>query len=65
MKYFMLCRRTFVAITAIAVLAGLSVFSGFDPSMAIASVAMGVAGSNAVEKGWTAQAGSRYRTSEE
>jgi len=54
-----------VAIVSIATLAGLSIYSGFDPNTAIASIAMGVAGSNAVEKGWKAQAGSRYRTSEE
>lgn len=62
MKYFMVCRRTFIAVFAISCLTGLALANGFDPSMAIASVAIGLAGANAAEKAMQARAEKRYTT---
>lgn len=56
MKNLLYCRRTYIATLSILALAGLSAYGGFDPSMAIASIAVGLAGANAFEKGWSAQA---------
>ena len=62
MKYFAVCRRTFIAVFSILCMTGLSVVNGFDPSMAIASVAIGLAGANAAEKAMTARGEKRYVT---
>lgn len=44
------CRRSKIALFAIAVLTVLGYFKGLDVSMAIATVSVGIAGSNAYEK---------------
>lgn len=62
MKNLLYCRRTFTAFFSIISLVGLSAYNGFDPSMAVASIAVGLAGANAWEKGWKAQAPERYTT---
>lgn len=49
MKKFMQCRRTFVGVVAIVCLTALGVAVNADVSMAIASVAIGIAGSNAAQ----------------
>lgn len=52
MKNLLLCRRTFIALAAIAALTGLGVALSLDTSMAIASVAIALAGSNAAESAY-------------
>jgi hypothetical protein len=43
------CRRSIIAIIAIACLTALGILKNFDVSSAIAMVAMGVAGANSAE----------------
>lgn len=50
MSYIFLCRRTVTALFAISCLTALGIYKGFDTSMSIASVAIGLAGANAYEK---------------
>ncbi len=49
MRHFMICRRTYIATLAILALTTISLVRGFDVSMALATVAIGLAASNAVE----------------
>lgn len=49
MKSFLYCRRTFIAVVAIGCLTGLGIYKSYDVSMALASVAIGIAVSNAGE----------------
>jgi len=44
------CRRSKIALYSITILAALFAFKGVDTSTAIASIAIGIAGSNAWEK---------------
>ena len=64
MKYVWECRRTFIALFGMVVLAGLSAYNGMDSSTAISAIAIGVAGANAAEKGWKAQASKKYTSGE-
>ena len=50
MRILLKCRRTVVAIFAICCLTVLGLAKDFDVSMALASVAIGLAGANAFEK---------------
>lgn len=50
MKFLKTCRRTFIAALAIGCLTVLGLAKDFDVSMALASVAIGLAGANAYEK---------------
>jgi hypothetical protein len=50
MKHIWTCRRTTIAIIAIAALTFLGYSKGMDVAMALGTVALGVAGSNAYEK---------------
>jgi hypothetical protein len=50
MLHLLKCRRTFVALVAIACLTTIALEKGIDVSMAVASVAVGLAGANAYEK---------------
>lgn len=45
-----MCRRTVTCLFAITCLTALGIVKGFDTSMSIASVAIGLAGANAYEK---------------
>lgn len=49
MKHFLYCRRTFIAILSIGCLTLISLVKGFDVSMSLATVAIGLAASNAAE----------------
>lgn len=49
MRNILICRRMFIAVLAICCLTGLGVYRDIDVSMAIASVAVGLAASNAAE----------------
>lgn len=49
MKSFLYCRRTFIAILSIGCLTAIGIYKDHDVSMAIASVAIGLAVSNAGE----------------
>lgn len=51
MKQLLYCRRTFIAIISIACLTALGMVRGMDVAMALASVAIGLAASNAAENG--------------
>ncbi len=62
MKSLLYCRRTFIAITSILALTVLGLVKGFDVSMALASVAVGLAASNAAEG--ASKARQPFRTSE-
>ena len=44
------CRRTFIAFAGMILLGCLAFFKDIDTSIAIASIAVGLAGSNAYEK---------------
>lgn len=44
------CRRTFVAVFAVTCLTVIALINGTDTSIAIASVAVGIAGANAYQK---------------
>lgn len=50
MKKLLTCRRSMIAILAIFCLTAVALVNGTDTSMAIASVAMGVAGANALQR---------------
>jgi hypothetical protein len=50
MKYLWTSRRTFIAALAILSLMAFGMVKGVDISMALASIAIAVAGSNAAEK---------------
>jgi hypothetical protein len=60
MKHVTECRRTFIAIFSIVCLVALSAYNGVDPTTAVSAIAIGVAGANAAEKGWKAQASKKY-----
>ncbi len=49
MKHLLLCRRTFIAALAIGCLTALGIHNNIDVSMALASVAIGLAAANAGE----------------
>lgn len=49
MKQLLLCRRTFIALVSISALIALGLVNHIDVSYAIASVAIGLAASNATE----------------
>jgi len=49
MKQTLFCRRTYIATLAILSLVGIGLYNNFDVSWAIASIAVGLAGSNAAE----------------
>ncbi len=49
MKKILTCRRTFIALLALAALTGIAIYNHMDTSMAIASVVGFLAGSNAAE----------------
>jgi hypothetical protein len=49
MKNFLLCRRTFISTLALASLTALGCYKGMDVTMAVASVAVGLAAANAYE----------------
>lgn len=53
MLHLLRCRRTFIALVAIACLTALGFYKSTDTSMAIASVAIGLAGANSYEKSKT------------
>ncbi len=53
MKNLMYCRRTFIATFSIILLTALGLVNKTDVSMAIATIAVGLAGANAYEKGAT------------
>jgi len=48
-KNVLLCRRTFIALTAIGALLAMNLVNNADTAMWLASVAVALAGSNAVE----------------
>lgn len=50
MRNFMICRRTFICTLAILCLTSIGLYKGVDVSMALASVAIGLAGANAYER---------------
>lgn len=50
MKNVLYCRRTFVAVFATTLLAAMAFVNGTDTSMAIATVAVGLAASNSYER---------------
>lgn len=50
MKYVFECRRTFIALLSIACLTAIGIYKGIDVSVAIAGVAVGLAGANSYEK---------------
>ena len=50
MKHIINCRRTFIAVLAILCLTSLGLVKGIDVSMALASVAIGLAAANSYEK---------------
>lgn len=58
MKNFMLCRRTYICTLALGGLLALGVWKNQDVSMAMATVAMGLAGANAYEGSEKAKAAS-------
>ncbi len=49
MRNILLCRRTFIAVLSIGCLTALGIYRDIDVSMALASVAVGLAASNAAE----------------
>lgn len=49
MRNIMVCRRTFICTLAILCLTAIGLYKGVDVSMALASVAIGLAGANAYE----------------
>lgn len=49
MKNILFCRRTFIAVLSIGCLTALGIYKEHDVSMALASVAVGLAASNAAE----------------
>jgi hypothetical protein len=51
MKNLSYCRRTFIAFFAVTTLGLLGYFKGTDVSIPIATIAIGLAGANAYEKG--------------
>lgn len=60
MKQLLYCRRTFIALTALVGLFSLGLINGIDTSMAMATVAVGLAGSNAAERIGTARKTVQY-----
>lgn len=62
MKHFLYCRRTFISTLSIVCLTGLGLYRGIDISMALATVAIGLAASNAAEG--IGKSRPKYRTSE-
>lgn len=49
MRNILYCRRTFIAILSISVLAAMAFVNGTDTSMAIASIAAAIGAANAFE----------------
>lgn len=49
MRNILICRRTFICTLAILCLTAIGLYKGIDVSMALASVAIGLAGANAYE----------------
>ncbi len=49
MKYIWRCRRTYICTLSIACLTALGLIKGLDVASSLAAVAIGLAGSNAVE----------------
>ena len=60
MKNILYCRRTFIAALAICCLTALGILKDMDVAMALASVAIGLAGANSYEKASTAKATVQY-----
>lgn len=52
MRHLWNCRRTAIAVIAIAALTFLGYTKGMDVAMALGTVAIGVAGANAAEKAY-------------
>lgn len=50
MRKLLTCRRSMVAVIAIACLTAIAIYNGTDTSTSIAAVAMGVAGANALQR---------------
>jgi hypothetical protein len=53
MKNILYCRRTFVAVFSISLLAAMAFANSTDTSMAIATIAVGLAASNSFERSKT------------
>jgi hypothetical protein len=60
MKNFMLCRRTFIATLSIICLTAIGIVNHMDVSMALASVAIGLAAANAHERASKSKSEVRY-----
>lgn len=56
MKSFLYCRRTFIAVISMGCLTALGILKTYDVSMALASVAIGIAVSNAGENAMKSRA---------
>lgn len=59
MKNILVCRRTFIAVLSIVCLTALGLLKDIDVAMSLASIAIGLAGSNAFEA--TAKSKSEFR----
>lgn len=54
MKSVIWCRRTFICILSLGCITAVAIFNHTDPSWAIASMAVGLAGANAGESAFKA-----------
>ncbi len=59
MRNILYCRRTFICTLAILCLTAIGLYKGIDVSMALASVAIGLAGANAYEMAGKAKQASK------
>jgi len=60
MKNILICRRTFICTLTLLLLVVLGLVDKIDVSMAMASVAIGLAGANSLENSMKAKSGAKY-----